>query len=54
MCTQPVLIQKSYYSSNSYWVGLTGLTTDEMDVTFNDIAKTGGTTVRTWFVAKFI
>lgn len=36
------------FGSNSYWVGLTGLTTDEMDVTFNDIAKTGGTTVRTW------
>jgi hypothetical protein len=45
---------KSYCSSNSYWVGLTGLTTDEMDVVFNDIANTGGTTVRTWFVAEFI
>ncbi|KAG1735833.1 glycoside hydrolase family 5 protein [Suillus lakei] len=33
---------------NSYWVGLNGLTTDEMDVTFKDIFKTGGTTVRTW------
>ncbi|KAG1821892.1 glycoside hydrolase family 5 protein [Suillus subaureus] len=39
---------KSCCSSNSYWVGLTGLTTDEMDVTFRDIAETGGTTVRTW------
>lgn len=36
------------FGSNSYWVGLTGLTTDEMDVTFRDIAETGGTTVRTW------
>jgi hypothetical protein len=45
---------ESRCSSNSYWVGLTGLTTDEMDVAFNDIANTGGTTVRTWFVAKFI
>ncbi|KAG2064928.1 glycoside hydrolase family 5 protein [Suillus decipiens] len=36
------------FGSNSYWVGLTGLTTDEMDVAFKDIAETGGTTVRTW------
>ncbi|KAG1875484.1 glycoside hydrolase family 5 protein [Suillus subalutaceus] len=36
------------FGSNSYWVGLTGLTTDEMDVTFQDIVETGGTTVRTW------
>ncbi|KAH7920409.1 glycoside hydrolase family 5 protein [Leucogyrophana mollusca] len=36
------------FGSNSYWVGLMGLTTDEMDVTFQNIAATGGTTVRTW------
>ncbi|KAG2354587.1 glycoside hydrolase family 5 protein [Suillus spraguei] len=36
------------YGSNSYWIGLTGLTTDEMDVVFKDIAKSGGNTVRTW------
>ncbi|KAF8837775.1 glycoside hydrolase family 5 protein [Paxillus ammoniavirescens] len=36
------------FGSNSYWVGLTGLTADEMNVAFKDIAATGGTTVRTW------
>ncbi|KIJ66718.1 glycoside hydrolase family 5 protein [Hydnomerulius pinastri MD-312] len=36
------------FGSNSYWVGLMGLTTDEMDVTFQNIAASGGTTVRTW------
>ena len=35
-------------SANSYWVGLRGLTTDEMNVAFQNIAATGGTTVRTW------
>ncbi|EPT04925.1 hypothetical protein FOMPIDRAFT_126283 [Fomitopsis schrenkii] len=34
--------------ANSYWVGLTGLTTAEMDQTFSDIAATGATSVRTW------
>ncbi|KIJ14242.1 glycoside hydrolase family 5 protein [Paxillus involutus ATCC 200175] len=36
------------FGSNSYWVGLAGLTADEMNVAFKDIAATGGTTVRTW------
>ncbi|KAJ8586937.1 glycoside hydrolase family 5 protein [Rhizopogon salebrosus TDB-379] len=36
------------FGSNSYWVGLSGLSTDEMQVTFKDIADAGGTTVRTW------
>ncbi|KAG6374324.1 glycoside hydrolase superfamily [Boletus reticuloceps] len=36
------------FGSNSYWVGLTGLTTNEMNVTFQNIAATGATTVRTW------
>ncbi|KIK99162.1 glycoside hydrolase family 5 protein [Paxillus rubicundulus Ve08.2h10] len=36
------------FGSNSYWVGLRGLTADEMNVAFKDIAATGGTTVRTW------
>ncbi|CCM05720.1 uncharacterized protein FIBRA_07952 [Fibroporia radiculosa] len=34
--------------ANSYWVGLTGLTTSEMDQTFSDIAAVGATAVRTW------
>ncbi|PCH43855.1 glycoside hydrolase family 5 protein [Wolfiporia cocos MD-104 SS10] len=34
--------------ANSYWVGLTGLTTSEMDQAFSDIAATGATAVRTW------
>ncbi|KAF5354742.1 hypothetical protein D9756_005256 [Leucocoprinus leucothites] len=33
---------------NSYWVGLTGLSTSAMNQAFSDIAKAGGTTVRTW------
>ncbi|KAG1747073.1 glycoside hydrolase family 5 protein [Suillus paluster] len=32
------------FGSNSYWVGLTGLTTDEMDVVFKNIATTGALT----------
>ncbi|KAF9223521.1 glycoside hydrolase family 5 protein [Gyrodon lividus] len=36
------------FGSNSYWVGLMGHTPDEMNVAFQDIAATGGTTVRTW------
>ncbi|KAH9951516.1 endo-beta-mannanase [Amylocystis lapponica] len=35
-------------SANSYWVGLTGLTTEEMNQAFADIANTGATAVRTW------
>ncbi|KAI0733072.1 endo-beta-mannanase [Fomitopsis betulina] len=34
--------------ANSYWVGLTGLTTAEMDQAFADIAGAGATSVRTW------
>ncbi|KDR70984.1 hypothetical protein GALMADRAFT_75662 [Galerina marginata CBS 339.88] len=34
--------------SNSYWVGLTGLSTANMNAAFSDIAKTGATVVRTW------
>ncbi|KZT72191.1 glycoside hydrolase family 5 protein [Daedalea quercina L-15889] len=34
--------------ANSYWVGLTGLNSTEMDQAFADIAATGATTVRTW------
>ncbi|RDB24327.1 putative mannan endo-1,4-beta-mannosidase F [Hypsizygus marmoreus] len=34
--------------SNSYWIGLTGLSTANMNAAFADIAKTGATTVRTW------
>ncbi|KAL6310450.1 endo-beta-mannanase [Sparassis latifolia] len=34
--------------ANSYWVGLMGLTTAEMDQAFSDIADAGATTVRTW------
>ncbi|KAH7925544.1 glycoside hydrolase family 5 protein [Leucogyrophana mollusca] len=36
------------FGSNSYWVGLTELSTTDMDTTFANIASTGGTTVRTW------
>lgn len=34
--------------SNSYWVGLTGLSDADMNKAFSDIAAAGGTTVRTW------
>ncbi|KAF5385133.1 hypothetical protein D9615_000976 [Tricholomella constricta] len=33
---------------NAYWIGLTGLSTADMNKAFSDIAKAGGTTVRTW------
>lgn len=31
-------------------MGLTGLSTTDMNQAFVDIAKAGGTTVRTWYV----
>ncbi|TFK25725.1 glycoside hydrolase [Coprinopsis marcescibilis] len=34
--------------SNSYWVGLSGHSRDNMNRAFADIAAAGGTTVRTW------
>ncbi|KII92481.1 glycoside hydrolase family 5 protein [Plicaturopsis crispa FD-325 SS-3] len=34
--------------ANSYWVGLMGLSSDNMNAAFADIAATGATTVRTW------
>ncbi|ESK89493.1 glycoside hydrolase family 5 protein [Moniliophthora roreri MCA 2997] len=34
--------------SNSYWVGLSGLSTTDMNKAFADIAKTGATVARTW------
>ncbi|KAI0266756.1 glycoside hydrolase family 5 protein [Gloeopeniophorella convolvens] len=34
--------------ANSYWVGLIGLSTANMNAAFADIAKAGATTVRTW------
>ncbi|THU93621.1 glycoside hydrolase family 5 protein [Dendrothele bispora CBS 962.96] len=34
--------------ANSYWIGLNGLSADDMDKAFSDIAATGATTVRTW------
>ncbi|PPQ83023.1 hypothetical protein CVT25_005263 [Psilocybe cyanescens] len=34
--------------ANSYWVGLMGLSTANMNAAFADIAKAGATTVRTW------
>ena len=37
-------------SANSYWVGLMGYSTDNMNQAFSDIAQAGGTTVRTWSV----
>ncbi|KAF8159938.1 CEL4b mannanase [Crassisporium funariophilum] len=33
---------------NAYWVGLTGLSTANMNAAFADVAKAGGTTLRTW------
>ncbi|KDR78310.1 hypothetical protein GALMADRAFT_1312903 [Galerina marginata CBS 339.88] len=33
---------------NSYWVGLSGLSPSDMHKAFSDIAKAGGTAVRTW------
>lgn len=35
-------------SANSYWVGLTGLSTSDMNKAFADIKAAGGATVRTW------
>lgn len=40
-------------SGNSYWIGLTGLSTTAMNQAFADIAKAGGTTVRTWSVTSY-
>ncbi|TFY63162.1 hypothetical protein EVJ58_g3416 [Rhodofomes roseus] len=34
--------------ANSYWVGLSGLSTTEMNQAFADIAAVGATSVRTW------
>ncbi|KZP21648.1 glycoside hydrolase family 5 protein [Athelia psychrophila] len=34
--------------TNSYWVGLMGYSTTDMNKAFSDIAATGATTVRTW------
>jgi len=36
------------HSGNAYWIGLTGLSITDMNAAFADIAKAGGTTVRTW------
>lgn len=33
---------------NSYWIGLTGLSSANMHAAFADIPKAGGTTVWTW------
>ncbi|KIJ67923.1 glycoside hydrolase family 5 protein [Hydnomerulius pinastri MD-312] len=38
----------TFFGSNSYWVGLTGLSYDDMNTAFANIAETGATTVRTW------
>ena len=38
------------FRANSYWVGLMGYSTTNMNQAFADIAKAGGTTVRTWWV----
>jgi len=37
-------------SGNAYWVGLSGLSTTDMNKAFADVAKAGGTTLRTWYV----
>jgi len=36
------------YGENSYWVGLSGYSTTQMNQAFSNIATAGGTTVRTW------
>ncbi|KAG6843996.1 hypothetical protein H0H87_010887 [Tephrocybe sp. NHM501043] len=36
------------HNANSYWVGLNGYSTTDMNKAFADIAASGGTTVRTW------
>ncbi|KAG2015515.1 acetyl xylan esterase, variant 3 [Coprinopsis cinerea AmutBmut pab1-1] len=48
--TRFVLDGKPYtvVGSNSYWVGLSGHSRDNMNRAFADIAAAGGTTVRTW------
>jgi len=35
-------------SSNSYWVGLMGYSASDMNKAFAEVAKAGGTTLRTW------
>lgn len=48
-CQQVHILNELLVSSgNSYWVGLTGLSTTSMNKAFSDIAAAGGTTVRTW------
>jgi mannan endo-1,4-beta-mannosidase len=34
--------------TNSYWVGLQGLSASDINLAFQDMAKSGATTVRTW------
>lgn len=48
--TEFTLNGKAYtvVGGNAYWMGLTGLSTTDMNQAFVDIAKAGGTTVRTW------
>ena len=36
-------------SENSYWVGLMGFSTANMNKAFSDIAGSGATVVRTWY-----
>ncbi|KAG7449553.1 mannanase [Guyanagaster necrorhizus] len=36
------------FGANSYWVGLMGYSTSDMNTAFADIAATGATAVRTW------
>lgn len=40
------------YSANTYWVGLSGLGVDDMNLAFVDIKNAGATTARTWWVLR--
>ncbi|KAF8658278.1 hypothetical protein AX16_002053 [Volvariella volvacea WC 439] len=41
-------VKYTVVGANSYWVGLTQLSDADMNTAFADIARAGGTTVRTW------
>lgn len=49
VCLSGIGIHSERFSSaNAYWIGLTGLSTANMNAAFADIANTGATLVRTW------
>jgi mannan endo-1,4-beta-mannosidase len=48
-----LLMRLNDHSANSYWVGLMGYSTTDMNKAFSDIASAGSTVVRTWYGIAF-